>query len=91
MFLHYYKETSALPESRKEISPEVEHTPEVDTNVPTVSHIHEVCIYIKIILKSFICFLKTLSLSWHGSGNHSIDLIFVCDVLGIERSKIWQV
>ncbi|XP_074170971.1 protein fantom isoform X4 [Rhinolophus sinicus] len=38
---HQSSETSAPPESRKEISPEVEHTPEIDINVPTVSHIPE--------------------------------------------------
>ncbi|XP_039736820.1 protein fantom isoform X2 [Pteropus medius] len=35
-------ETSASPEDGKEISPEVEHTPETDINMPTVSHIFEV-------------------------------------------------
>nr|XP_019587928.1 PREDICTED: protein fantom [Rhinolophus sinicus] len=38
---HQSSDTSAPPESRKEISPEVEHTPEIDINVPTVSHIPE--------------------------------------------------
>lgn len=71
------EEDSAAPEDREEVSPDVEHSPETDTSMPTVSHISEVCICIKIISKDSILFLKTLSLRRHRSGNHSIDLIFV--------------
>nr|XP_030688806.1 protein fantom isoform X2 [Globicephala melas] len=35
-------ETCTSPEDMKEISPEVEHTPEIEINMPTVSHIPEV-------------------------------------------------
>ncbi|KAM8776551.1 protein fantom [Rhynchonycteris naso] len=35
------KETSTPPEVRKEVSPEVERTPEIDINMPTVSPISE--------------------------------------------------
>uniref|UniRef100_A0AAA9SGV0 Protein fantom n=1 Tax=Bos taurus TaxID=9913 RepID=A0AAA9SGV0_BOVIN len=38
----HYKETSTLPEDRKEISPEVEHIPEREIDMPTVSHIPKV-------------------------------------------------
>lgn len=40
--------------------PKVEDTPEIEITVPSVSHLPEVCICIKIILKGLIC-LKGLS------------------------------
>ncbi|XP_059986190.1 protein fantom isoform X2 [Lagenorhynchus albirostris] len=39
---HQRSETCTSPEDMKEISPEVEHTPEIEINMPTVSHIPEV-------------------------------------------------
>ncbi|XP_044787792.2 protein fantom isoform X6 [Bubalus bubalis] len=39
---HQHYETSTLPEDRKEISPEVEHIPEREIDMPTVSHIPKV-------------------------------------------------
>ncbi|XP_036131731.1 protein fantom [Molossus molossus] len=38
---HQNSETSTPPEDRKEISPEVQHTPEIDISMPAVSHIFE--------------------------------------------------
>ncbi|XP_046539963.1 protein fantom isoform X4 [Equus quagga] len=39
---HQPSETSSPPEDMKEVSPEVEHTPEIEINMPAVSHIPEV-------------------------------------------------
>ncbi|XP_015997869.2 protein fantom [Rousettus aegyptiacus] len=39
---HESSETSTSPEDGKEISPEVEHTPETDIHMPTVAHSFEV-------------------------------------------------
>lgn len=72
----------------KEISPEVEHIPEIEINMPTVPHVPEVCVCVKIILEGLIWFLKTLSYKfWHDSGSHSISPIFIYDFLGIESQK----
>uniref|UniRef100_A0A8D1LSX5 C2 domain-containing protein n=1 Tax=Sus scrofa TaxID=9823 RepID=A0A8D1LSX5_PIG len=39
---HQHSETSTPPKDMKEISPEVEHTPEIEISMPTVSHIPKV-------------------------------------------------
>ncbi|XP_058383806.1 protein fantom isoform X2 [Diceros bicornis minor] len=39
---HQHSETSAPPEDMKEISPEVEHTPEIEINMPAVARIPKV-------------------------------------------------
>lgn len=48
----------------KEISPEVEHTPEIEINMPTVSHIPEVCVCIKIIVKGLFFKDFVFALTW---------------------------